>query len=340
MLKLEELLEYAEQLKDDDAAKISLYFITRHLKAGMSRTARVVDKFDFKIIKAPIAPDIAKFFKYTLSNQIISHASKDDIVMKKYTVIDDDIDNKIYAYAMNNAISFSKVINNDIKNDKPVVLTSLAEVQNDLWAYCIKVQKGADVTYSFRKISRGKVTTNEPQNITQRVFALFDKTDKELRSFDGSAVNFDDKIDCIYIKDQFYVFHKKSFEAIVGLEVEFTEAAQKTLNTIKELDLIEGLDVIEQAILHKPSLRKILTHIAEKGNHTVLEKNDVQAMNDVLKMFQNEEFKTNEHGKLVIEDERQGRNFLKLLNDYYKQGMTTKKYYGTDSGNVINPIKA
>ncbi|WP_407253735.1 hypothetical protein [Escherichia coli] len=83
MLKLEELLEYAEQLKDDDAAKISLYFITRHLKAGMSRTARVVDKFDFKIIKAPIAPDIAKFFKYTLSNQIISHASKDDIVMKK-----------------------------------------------------------------------------------------------------------------------------------------------------------------------------------------------------------------------------------------------------------------
>ncbi|HBM1953584.1 TPA: DUF4868 domain-containing protein, partial [Escherichia coli] len=44
MLKLEELLEYAEQLKDDDAAKISLYFITRHLKAGMSRTARVVDK--------------------------------------------------------------------------------------------------------------------------------------------------------------------------------------------------------------------------------------------------------------------------------------------------------
>ena len=114
MLKLEELLEYAEQLKDDDAAKISLYFITRHLKAGMSRTARVVDKFDFKIIKAPIAPDIAKFFKYTLSNQIISHASKDDIVMKKYTVIDDDIDNKIYAYAMNNAISFSKVINNDI----------------------------------------------------------------------------------------------------------------------------------------------------------------------------------------------------------------------------------
>lgn len=340
MLKLEELLEYAEQLKDNKKAKITLYFVTRHLKSGMSKAAKVTDKYDFKIVKAPIAHDIADFFKNTLSNQIISHASKDDIEMKNYTVIDDDIDNKIYAYAMNNAISFSRIINEDIKNDKPNVLTSLAEVQEDLWAYCIKVQNGLELTYSFRKISKGKVTTNEPQNIGQRVFALFDKSDRELKAFDGSAINFDDKIDCIYIQNQFYVFHKKSFESIVGLDAEFTEAAQKTLNTIKEFDLIDGLEIIEQAILHKPSLRKTLAHIAEKGNHTTLNKDEVQSMNGVLKMFQDEEFTINKHGKIVIEDEKQGRNFLRLLNDYYKQGMTTKKYYGTDSGNLVNPVKS
>lgn len=339
MLKLEELLEYAEKLKDDEKVKVSLYFVTRHLKTGMSKSAKVTDKYDFKVIKAPIAPDIASFFKCTLSNQIISHASKDDIEMKKYTVIDDDIDNKIYAYAMNNAISFSKIINEDIKSDKPNVLTSLAEIQDDLWAYCIKVQNGLELTYSFRKISRGKVTTSEPQNVTQRIFALFDKSDKELRAFDGSAINFDDKIDCIYIKEQFYVFHKKSFESIVGLDAEFTEAAQKTLNAIREFDLVEGLDILEQAILHKPSLRKTLAHIAEKGNHTTLNKGEVQSMNGVLKMFQGEEFTINDDGKIVIEDEKQGRNFLRLLNDYYKQGMTTKKYYGTDSGNLVSPVK-
>ncbi|CTU19856.1 DUF4868 domain-containing protein [Escherichia coli] len=340
MLKLEELLEYAEQIKDNEKAKITLYFVTRHLKSGMSKAAKVTDKYDFKVVKAPIAPDIADFFKSTLSNQIISHASKDDIEMKNYTVIDDDIDNKIYAYAMNNAISFSKIINEDIKNDRLNVLNSLSEVQEDLWAYCIKVQNGLELTYSFRKISKGKVTTNEPQNIGQRVFALFDKSDKELRAFDGSAINFDDKIDCIYIQNKFYVFHKKSFESIVGLDAEFTEAAQKTLNTIKEFDLVDGLEIIEQAILHKPSLRKTLAHIAEKGNHTTLNKDEVQSMNGVLKMFQDEEFTINDEGKIIIEDERQGRNFLRLLNDYYKQGMTTKKYYGTDSGNLVNPVKS
>ncbi|WP_244665161.1 hypothetical protein [Candidatus Symbiopectobacterium sp. 'North America'] len=115
MLKIEDLLEYAEQFKNDKKAKITLYFVTRHLKTGMGKSAKVTDKNDFKVIKAPIAPDIANFFKCTLSNQIITHASKDDIGMKNYTVIDDDIDNKIYAYAMNNAISFSKIINEDIK---------------------------------------------------------------------------------------------------------------------------------------------------------------------------------------------------------------------------------
>lgn len=79
----------------------------------------------------------------------------------------------------------------------------------------------------------------------------------------------------------------------MGLEAEFTEAAQKTLNTIKEFDLVEGLDIIEQAILHKPSLRKILAHIAEKGNHTSLDRNEVASMNSVLKMFKNEEVTIN-----------------------------------------------
>tara|TARA_R110002167_G_scaffold57840_8_gene163868 strand:- start:112326 stop:113348 length:1023 start_codon:yes stop_codon:yes gene_type:complete len=340
MLNVEELMEYAEQLKDDAGTKVSLYFVTRHLKTGMSPKAKVTDKYDFKLVKVPISTEISVFFKDTLANQIISHGSKDDITVKQYTVIDDDIDNKIYSYAMNNAISFSNVINQDIKSATIPELNDLSQVKNDLWAYCIKVQQGVEFTYSFRKLGKAKVTTNEPQDILQKISARFDKTGGELKPFDGKIISFDDKIDCIYIQNQFYVFHKKSFEAIVGLESEFTEAAQKTLNIIKGFDLVEGLDVIEQAILHKPSLRKTLAHIAEKGNHTTLDDDEVLSMNQVLKQFQGVEFTFNEAGKIVIESEADGRNFLKLLNDYYKQGMTTKKFYATESGSIVKPASS
>lgn len=337
MLTLDELLAYAEDLKADETAKISLYFVTRQLKPGMTKTAKTTDKYEFRVSKAPISPSIATFFKETLANQIISHGSKDDINIKKYTVIDDDIDNKIYTYANNSALSFFKLVNENLKSDKIPEITDLSDVQKDLWAYCIQVDQDGEFTYSFRKTGQAKVTTNEPQNILQKLSAMFDKPGGELKEFDGKVISFDDKIDCIYIGDEFYVFHKKAFEAIAGLESEFTQAAQETLIIIKNSGLVEGLELLEQAIIEKPSYRKTLAHIAEKGNHTGIDKNEIATMNEVAQRFLGRQFKTNTEGQIVLETPEDGKNFLKLLNDYYKQGMTTRKYYATDSGSVVDP---
>lgn len=336
-MQLEDILEYAENLDANDNAKISLYFVTRHIKPGMSPRAKVLDKYDFKLTQAPISPDISSYFRTILANQIQSHASRDEVEVKPYTVIDDDLNNKIYTYSLNNAIAFADVINDKIKSDNIPQLDNLSDIQSDLWAYCIKVEIDGEYTYSFRKIGKAKVTTNEAQDIKQKISAMFDKKGQELKEFDGSVVSFDDKIDCIYIREQFFVFQKKSFENIVGLEEEFKAAAVKTLKIIKDCNMVEGLEVLEEAITYKPSLRKTLTHIAEKGNHTTLDANEIKSMNEVLKKFQDTEFNINDEGKIVLENADDGKNFLRLLNDYYKQGMTTKKYYATDSGSLVTP---
>lgn len=337
MLTLNDLLDYSDALGKDTKAKISLFFVTRKLKPGMSSKAKVLDKYDFELQKAALAPEIGTYFKGVLSSQIKSHASKDEIELKQYTVIDDDLDNKIYTYALNNAVSFSKVITEHVKSDRVKPINSLADIRDDLWAYCIKVKSQGKFTYSFRKMSKSKVTTNEAKGVIGKISARFDKSDGELRSFDGSVINFDDKIDCIYIDDEFYVFKKKSFESILGLEEEFKEAATKTLNVIKSFNIVDGLSLIEDQILHKSSVRKILSNISEKGNHSNLTKSDVILMNDVLHKFKGVKFTINDDGKIVLEDNDDVRNFLQLLNDYYKQGMTTKKYYASDSGSVIKP---
>lgn len=110
MLELSDILEYAEELEQNNKAKVSLYFVTRHLKAGMGKRAKVLDKYDFKLTQAPISPDIANYFREILANQIKTHASRDEIELKPYTVVDDDLHHKIYTYALNNAISFSNVM--------------------------------------------------------------------------------------------------------------------------------------------------------------------------------------------------------------------------------------
>ena len=40
-------------------------------------------------------------------------------------------------------------------------------------------------------------------------------------------------------------------------------------------------------------------------------------------------------GKLLIEDKNDVGYFIKLLNDYYKQGMVSGKFYGTNSGQLL-----
>lgn len=44
----------------DESLSINLYFISRHVKKGIPKSARVVDKFEFKTSSADISPDWVK----------------------------------------------------------------------------------------------------------------------------------------------------------------------------------------------------------------------------------------------------------------------------------------
>ncbi|AOT08267.1 Kiwa anti-phage protein KwaB-like domain-containing protein [Pseudoalteromonas luteoviolacea] len=336
MLQLEDLLEYAEKLENDDNVKVSLMFVTRKLKPGMKASAKVLDKFDFILNKVALSEEISQYFKSVLINQIKTQASKDDIEVKPYTVIGDDLP-QVYSYALNNALSFSKVITEQARADNTPTINCLNDIKNDLWAYCIKVKSGDKYTYSFRKVAKGKITTNTPDTLGKKLSAMFDKSEAELQEFDGSVISFDDKIDCLCIDEQFYVFHKSGFEQILGLDEEFTKTAQETVEAIKGFDLVEGLDLVEKELLQKSTIRKTLSSIKQKGNDKSLTKFEITAMNEILQKLEGESFEITEDGKIILSNSKDVKYFVKLLNDYYKQGMTTKKYYTSNAGSIIDP---
>ena len=103
----------------------------------MRSNTRAIDKYDFNVKKVSLSSDVSDYFKSVLSNQIITHSSREDIEVKPYTVIDDDIDNKIYTYALNNALSFSKVVTEHVKSDKISSINSLEEIKDNYPKYVI-----------------------------------------------------------------------------------------------------------------------------------------------------------------------------------------------------------
>ncbi|MCL1088376.1 DUF4868 domain-containing protein [Shewanella profunda] len=263
--------------------------------------------------------------------------SKEGYDLESYNVITDDLGDKLYTYVLNNALSFSDVIFNQLLVNKVDTITSLKEVKNDLWTYCLQINTAKDTAYFFRKMSSGKVTTDEPQTKIEKLSSWFDSTDSELKIVNNETVSFDDKIDCIYFNSEFLVLRKSGFEQIVGLEEEFQNVANDVISVIESTNLVEGLEHIKASLSKSRALLKTLANIGKKGNHSGFNKDEIEKMKNALKLFEGKELKFSPDGKLVLENSIDVGYFVKLLNDYYKIGVITGKFYGTNSGNIIEP---
>lgn len=322
---------------DDQDVTFKLLFITRHIKNGVKKSAKVIDKFQFKANSIDMSPDVCSFFSKNARAQLEKLLSKEGYDLESYNVITDDLGDKLYTYALNNTLSFSDVVFNQLLANKVGSIASLKEVRNDLWAYCLQINTASDSALLFRKMSSGKVTTDEAQTKMEKLSSWFDSTDSELKTVNGETVSFDDKIDCIYFNSEFLVLRKSGFEQIVGLEEEFQNVANDVISVIESTNLVEGLDHIKVNLSKSRALLKTLANIGKKGNHSGFNKDEIEKMKGALKLFEGKELKFSSEGKLVLENSVDVGYFVKLLNDYYKVGVITGKYYGTNSGNVIEP---
>ena len=332
--KLTEALEIIEGRN----VSVKLYIITRHIKDGVKKTAKVIDKYTFRARTVDLSGDLNEFFVGIAKKQIGRMVGNDDYELEEYAVIGDDLGDKIYTYALNNALSFSDVISNQMLQGGCPSISSLSEVKNDLWAYSILFNHEDKAIYTFRKASKGKIATDEPRTRLEKISALFDTDDAELKTTITETISFDDKLDCLYSNEEFLILRKTGFEQIVGLEEEFTEAASGVIETIAKTELVEGIELLETAITEKRSLLKTLSNIGKKGTHSTFDNDEIQKMKDALNAFEGKELKLSCEGKVVLENADDVNYFVKLLNDYYKQGVVSGKYYGTNSGQIIAPV--
>ncbi len=332
------LAKISEMIESSDKITTLLYVVTRKIKQSFKATAKVLDKYDFFANRIDLSEALVDYFKSIVSKQLAFAFSREDIEICEYSVIDDDLPNRIYTYALNNALSFSKVLTEQLIASTSIPpVTRLPEIKDSLWAYCIKTSVNGTSFYSFRKSSKGKVTTDQPQSKLSKMMAFFDSSDAELKPLLSDTISFDDKIDCIYLDEKFYVFTKSAFENMVGIEDELRENAETVVAKIINTELVVGLMDLKEQMMESRLLLKMLSSIARKQNHEGFDGEGVEKMKLVLKQMEGRDLKVNEDGRIELQNMKDVKDFVKLLNDYYKQGLVSGCYYGTNSGKIINP---
>jgi hypothetical protein len=338
-MTVEEKVRNIQSIIEYQNVSIKLYFITREIKDGVKARDKIIDKYRFKCWNVDISKDLYSFFLRIAKNKLNSIVKSEDYDLEPYAVISDDLSDKLYTYALNNALSFSDVVNKQLVYDDIIEsITSLTQIKKKLWAYTLKFVIPEKHVLIFRKLSQGKIVTDQPQTTGGKISSFFDSRTSKLEAVIKESINFDDKLDCLYFNEEFLIFRKIGFEQIVGLEDDFIESANQVIDIIKDTNLVEGIENIEKELKESRSLLKTLSYIGKKGNHQNLNNTKIASMKKVLKQFEGKELETTTNGKLIIKSKRDVRDFIKLLNDYYKQGVIFKKYYGTNSGQLLkNP---
>ena len=106
------------------------------------------------------------------------------------------------------------------------------------------------------------------------------------------------------------------------------------MDTLSDLELIEGLDTIRTEIMKSPNVRKRLARISEDPRLQNLNRAQVKKMGALAREY-SYKLKVNAAGKIVLEDKADVDLLIKLLNDYFVKSDLTGTKYGSFAKKTI-----
>ena len=336
--KVDEILNKIDSIKKES---LHLYFIVRVPKPRIKKSAKVLDKYDFEIYQVDIDKKISehlhKFSKSQLERVVLKNYE-----MTPYEAISDD-SGYIYSYDITNkSMSFLDIVTNRLNNKSKIPkIKKIADLINsgDLWAYSVGFysEEDDDWVYSFRKVLKGKVSIDAEEQKKNKALGMFrtkfNTTSSKLEILEGETVNLDERIDCVYFENVFYIFHKTQFEQITGLTEEFKEHAQNIASELIKTQMFDGMELLNKQIQENPAIHKKLVRLKKLNNYQNLNESSLDKMITIAEKYGGKLVKKD--GKILIESEPDLDLTIKVLVDFYKTGEFSGKPYGTFSGKQL-----
>ena len=335
MTNINDILETIQNFCDKDNLQLS--FIIRNLKPNIKKSSKVIDKYNFYAYHTTIDDSIRDFL-FELVQEQLSRSLNKNFNLNEYDVISDDTE-QLFTYSMKNkGLSFASVMEQLINPNAPKIQSiEQLKKEGEIWAYSIGLYNSNDRNYifSFRKILPNKVAIDEKGSPNKPKLSFlrthFNNKSQKLEILEGETISLDKQIDCIFFNEIFYIFKKNYFEQIVGLGEEYKKKALNIADTLKTNEHIEGLDILDKMIEDKPSIHKKLIKIKEQYKN--MTSNDMKKLITVSKKYKlNLKMSNN---KLIISNEKDAENLIKVLADYFKIGDMSGIAYGTYAGKQI-----
>ena len=322
-----------------------LLLITRKLKEGVRRNSNELDKYDFLIYSIDINEEVRKYI-FDVAKNAISDVCTVDIEdeIGEFQPFGDDTQDIFSFSSINDIPSFTNVPTNKVTNTDGIVRDLngfLAKEDEELWAYCYQLydEQNQDYVYCFRKKMKSSVAIpeREQQALPWKKITIFSGTDNDsLEIFRKPSMELDDNIDFVFYDDVYYVLNRNYFEMVTGLRNLYIQDTRTVIQDLENADIIQGLNVLNERVVEMPSLIRKMALIKKLGNYERITKNTLKKMK---KVCHNNHIELNvdlDNKKLIITNDKDVKNVVRLLCDYYKLGAVSGKSYGTYSGKLLS----
>jgi hypothetical protein len=336
---LSELMEYTQ------SEVVHMYLVERKVKPNSKAKDKPSEKFEYLPLQINLSESLVPVVKGMLE-EVIKKKVKENVEVKPYDVIDDTED-KIQTYSdLGKITGFQEFLNSRLGGEiKP--LDNFEEISQleKAWALCYGFyhQTKKKWLYCIKKLAPRQMvvdieTSTSVQDAIKNGFtSLFDTTTKTLKPFNGFSLNIEPSIDMVYLNEHIYIFRKKAFEDITSLTDEFEVLANELVSEVEEINFIDGLQHLTAIINSKPAFRNKLIKAKNIGNIDFL-----KTCKNIKKEFQRAgkkleiKFKFDVSGKITASNEVEAESIIKVLSEYYKEGIFAGKIFESPAGRLKN----
>lgn len=329
-MMFEELLA---RINETDVGNVYLYLIVRSLKPDTSARTRVTERYNFDLRQIDIDDTIRKHLR-NLTVEILEKNIEKKPDIYDYSPISDS-SQRVFTYSMeNNAISFSSVIEKH-ESGQVEKVHDFGEIvrSENLWAYCVAFYDDAkdEWVFTFKKVKPGQAVVDEDnpgqRSHFGRIRTRFNSNNDKLEVLNGETFVLEKSIDCFFYDKSFLIISKSAFEEIVDLKVEQERQARECFEELKELGFIEGLELVAEILDGNHGLHKKLVRMQSIGSYKAI---DIEKIKSVIKELELELTVTDD--KIVITAHKDIDLVIKLLAEFYKQGLVSGETFGTFAG--------
>lgn len=329
------LVDLVADIRQFQPRHVQIYLITRQLKPGQPVRSRAYNRFEFQPYRVDADEKLQTFVLDRVNVRMATFVNQhyELIPFEVFPAEENCIvfrsprqgDVGAFRDLIDTMTGESASLSQQTGADEPRLTRDNAEgILPQVWAYCVKLQPDDPAHAPFWCFQRYSSSRIAGLDAKKPVLSFTSNT--QLHLLTGPTFIFECYINCLFHKDQFYIFDKDKFEQIAGLDEQYQQRAEEIITIMTANGGISGLQHLAEACTKNTPFRNRLIQLSNRGLLTTIDASRLAKMLATAQKH-SQQLPLDDEGNISLSCIQDAKLLADLLDDAYLESDQTGYLY-------------